>query len=56
LIFVSHRRAETRDITGRLADRLVDRFGEDHVFLDVVAIEPGSTSSAPSRRPLRPAA
>jgi TIR domain len=41
LIFVSYRRAETRDIAGRLADRLMDRFGEDRVFLDVVTIEPG---------------
>ena len=40
-IFVSYRRAETRDIAGRLADRLMDRFGEDQVFVDVEDIEPG---------------
>jgi TIR domain len=40
-IFVSDRRAETRDIAGRLADRLMHRFGDDQVFVDVEDIEPG---------------
>lgn len=40
-IFVSYRRTESRDIAGRLADRLVDRFGDDQVFLDVASLRPG---------------
>ena len=40
-IFVSYRRQETKAYAGRLADRLVDRFGDGQVFMDVDAIEPG---------------
>ena len=40
-IFVSYRRQETSHLAGRLYDRLVDRFGESQVFIDVDAIEPG---------------
>jgi TIR domain len=40
-IFVSYRRATTSNAAGRLADRLMDRFGDDQVFVDVDAIEPG---------------
>jgi hypothetical protein len=40
-IFVSYRRQETRDLAGRLCDRLRDQFGESQVFIDVDAIEPG---------------
>lgn len=40
-IFVSYRRQETRHLAGRLADRLIDRFGEGQVFIDVDTIEPG---------------
>ena len=40
-IFISYRRQETRHLAGRLYDRLADRFGEDRVFIDVDAIEPG---------------
>jgi hypothetical protein len=40
-IFVSYRRQETSHLAGRLADRLVDRFGEGQVFIDVDTIEPG---------------
>jgi hypothetical protein len=40
-IFISYRREETADLAGRLYDRLIDRFGEDLVFMDVDAIEPG---------------
>src|SRR6185437_7869695 len=41
-VFVSYRREGGGDAAGRLADRLVDRLGEDRVFMDVDAIEPGA--------------
>ncbi len=40
-IFISYRRQEADYVAGRLFDRLADRFGEDRVFMDVDAIEPG---------------
>jgi hypothetical protein len=40
-IFVSYRRQDARHVAGRLFDRLADRFGKSHVFMDVVSIEPG---------------
>ena len=41
-IFVSYRREESSHVAGRLADRLIDRFGAEQVFIDVEAIEPGA--------------
>lgn len=40
-IFICYRREDTAGYAGRLADRLVERFG-DRVFIDVDAIEPGA--------------
>jgi hypothetical protein len=40
-VFVSYRRECGGDAAGRLADRLVDRFGLQRVFMDVDTIEPG---------------
>jgi hypothetical protein len=40
-IFVSYRHDDVPAHSGRLADRLVSRFGEDDVFLDIDAIDPG---------------
>ena len=40
-VFVSYRRDDTDGYAGRLGDALADRFGADHVFLDVVSIPPG---------------
>ena len=40
-IFVSYRRQDESHLAGRLYDRLVDRFGEGQVFMDVDTIEPG---------------
>jgi hypothetical protein len=40
-IFVSYRRQDSDYLAGRLYDRLVDRFGEGRVFIDVDTIEPG---------------
>jgi hypothetical protein len=41
-IFISYRREETAANAGRLYDRLSDRFGEDHVFMDVDSIAIGT--------------
>ncbi len=40
-IFVSYRREDSQSATGRLADDLAKRFGEEAVFRDVHAIEAG---------------
>jgi TIR domain len=40
-IFLSYRREDTQHIAGRLADRLMDQFGAQQVFMDVDSIEPG---------------
>jgi hypothetical protein len=40
-LFVSYRRSDTEDFAGRLAYRLRDAPGVDHVFFDVDAIDPG---------------
>jgi hypothetical protein len=40
-LFVSYRHDDVPAYSGRLADRLVSRFGEDGVFLDIDAIDPG---------------
>jgi hypothetical protein len=41
-VFVSYRREDSGDAAGRLADRLVVRFGAERVFMDVEAIGPGA--------------
>lgn len=40
-IFISYRREDSAGHAGRLFDRLRERFGKDHVFMDVAGIEPG---------------
>jgi hypothetical protein len=40
-IFISYRRQDTRHIAGRIYDSLAAHFGEDDIFMDVDAIEPG---------------
>lgn len=40
-IFISYRRADSQDITGRIHDRLADEFGEDNIFFDISDIKPG---------------
>jgi TIR domain-containing protein len=40
-IFINYRREDTAGHAGRLYDELARRFGEDHVFIDVDAIDPG---------------
>ncbi len=41
-IFISYRRRDSADVTGRIYDRLVDRFGPDRVFKDVDSIPMGA--------------
>src|SRR5436309_2193271 len=41
-VFVSYRRDDVPDATDRLAAELFERFGRDHVFLDVDSIDPGA--------------
>jgi tetratricopeptide (TPR) repeat protein len=40
-IFISYRRDDTSGYAGRLADDLAEMFGDEHVFRDVIKIEPG---------------
>jgi hypothetical protein len=40
-VFVSYRRDDVPDATDRLAEALKQRFGSDHVFLDIDSIEVG---------------
>ena len=40
-IFINYRREDAQGDAGRLYDRLKDRFGAEHVFLDVESIAPG---------------
>jgi hypothetical protein len=40
-IFISYRRGDSEGQAGRLFDELVQRFGEQAVFMDVAGIEPG---------------
>ncbi len=41
-IFISYRRDDTSGYAGRLYDQISARFGEEHVFMDVADIGPGS--------------
>jgi tetratricopeptide (TPR) repeat protein len=40
-VFISYRRDDSRDIAERICDHLTSRFGDRHVFQDVVDIAPG---------------
>src|SRR5918992_245014 len=40
-VFINYRREDSAGHAGRLYDALSKRFGDDHVFMDVDAIEPG---------------
>jgi tetratricopeptide (TPR) repeat protein len=41
-IFISYRREDSQALAGRLFDRLTRRFGNDRVFRDIDAIDPGA--------------
>ena len=40
-VFINYRREDSAPYAGRLYDRLVARFGEDQVFIDIDQINPG---------------
>jgi len=40
-VFLSYRRGDSADVTGRIDDRLVDSFGRDNVFKDIDSIPLG---------------
>jgi hypothetical protein len=40
-IFINYRREDSSGHAGRLYDALAERFGDEHVFMDVDAIDPG---------------
>lgn len=44
-IFISYRRADTQAATGRIREKLVERFGAETVFMDVDSIPPGEDFS-----------
>src|SRR5262245_30466811 len=41
MVFISYRRADSADITGRIYDRLTERFGKEHIFKDVDSVPLG---------------
>ncbi len=40
-VFMSYRRADSADVSGRIRDHLVADFGEEAIFKDVISIPPG---------------
>jgi hypothetical protein len=40
-LFINYRREDTRHAASRPYDRLIQRFSEDQVFMDIDQIEPG---------------
>ncbi|MPV36319.1 toll/interleukin-1 receptor domain-containing protein [Georgenia subflava] len=52
-IFISYRRSGAAGTAGRLYDTLANRFGDDHVFMDVDSIEPGEDFTEVLARTLR---
>ena len=40
-IFISYRRSDSSDVTGRIYDRLIEQFGKSAIFKDVDSIPPG---------------
>ncbi|MEM7058710.1 MAG: toll/interleukin-1 receptor domain-containing protein [Pseudomonadota bacterium] len=45
-VFVSYRRSDSREAAVRIADELVDEFGDSSVFFDTETIEPGKSFPA----------
>ncbi len=41
-IFISYRRSDTKQIAGRICDRLIQKFGRDAVFMDIDNIPAGA--------------
>ena len=53
-IFISYRRDDSRDIAGRLVDRLRQDYSDEQLFLDIDAIPAGRTSKPCSPTVSRP--
>jgi len=51
-IFLSYRRDDTAGEAGRLAEHLARRFGQDHVFIDIDTIAPGTDFTTELERAL----
>src|SRR3990170_4013782 len=49
-VFLSYRREDAAGHAGRLADHLLDRFGQGSVFMDVESIEAGADFTAAIER------
>src|SRR5438132_940623 len=47
-IFISYRRADSMDATGRIHDRLTEHFGRESIFIDVDTIPRGWISASTS--------
>lgn len=41
-IFISYRREDSAGWTGRLAERLKQKFGSESMFMDIDTIQPGT--------------
>ena len=54
-VFISYRRDDAAAYAGRLYDGLRERYGEDHVFMDVDRIQPGENFAAVIERSVRSA-
>lgn len=52
-IFISYRRDDAAAYAGRLYDGLRERYGEDHVFMDVDRIQPGENFATVIERSVR---
>ena len=52
-VFISYRREDSAGLTGRLYDRLIRRYGDRQVFMDVASIDPGSDFAESIRRAVR---
>ena len=52
-LFISYRREDSAGLTGRLYDRLVRRYGDRQVFMDVTSIDPGSDFTESIQRAVR---
>jgi hypothetical protein len=50
-VTLNYRRDDTSGHAGRLYDALVERFGSEHVFMDIDAIEPGDGDAPCRARP-----
>ena len=54
-IFLNYRRTDSEGYAGWLRKDLAGRFGTDHVFMDVVGIEPGEDFVEEINRQVQPA-